>query len=152
MERVGRADSAGMCCQRIAIGPEGGAEENMKLTDLAKAISASILVGEDQPDLVIDRAFAADLLSDVLALTEEQTTLVTGMVNPQVMRVAEILNITAVVFVRGKMPPASLLEYAAQLNIPILATKKTMFETCGLMHANGIRPCQSRSASEMSAC
>jgi hypothetical protein len=121
----------------------------MKLNDLTKVINASILVGEDQPDLVIDRAFAADLLSDVLALTEEQTTLVTGMINPQVMRVAEILNVTAVIFVRGKVPPLSLMKYATRLNIPLLTTKKTMFETCGLMYANGIRACRSRSACEM---
>jgi hypothetical protein len=124
----------------------------MKLNELAAVIGGSILVGEDQPDLVIDRAFAADLLSDVLALTEEQTTLVTGMINPQVMRVAEILNVTAVIFVRGKIPPPSLVEYAVKLSIPLIATKKTMFETCGLMYANGVRACRSRSVCEMSDC
>ncbi|MBU1050460.1 hypothetical protein KKG90_10620 [Candidatus Bipolaricaulota bacterium] len=122
----------------------------MKLCDLAELIAGSILVGEDQPDLVIDRAFAADLLSDVLALTEEQTTLITGMVNPQVMRVAEILNVIAVIFVRGKVPPASLVEYANRLNIPLVTTKKTMFETCGLMYAHGVRACRSRSTCQMS--
>jgi len=121
----------------------------MKLRKLAAEIQGTILVGADQQDLVIDRAFAADLLSDVLALTEEQTTLVTGMVNPQVMRVAEILNITAVIFVRGKIPPPTLTEYAVKLGIPLVATKKTMFETCGLMYANGVRACRSRSVSEM---
>jgi hypothetical protein len=121
----------------------------MKLTELAAVIDGSILVGKYQPDLVIDRAFAADLLSDVLALTEEQTTLVTGMINPQVMRVAEILNVTAVIFVCGKTPPTSLVDYAVKLNIPLVSTKKTMFETCGLMYANGIRACRSRSVCEM---
>lgn len=122
----------------------------MKLNELAAAINGSILVGEDQPDLVIDRAFAADLLSDVLALTEEQTTLVTGMINLQVMRVAEILNIVAIILVRGKVLPPTLVEYAAKSNIPLVATEKTMFETCGLMYANGVRACRIRSASEMS--
>ncbi len=122
----------------------------MKLCDLTNVIDGTILVGGDQPDLVIDRAFAADLLSDVLALTEEQTTLVTGMINPQVMRVAEILNVTAIIFVRGKIPPQSLLEYAVKLDIPLIATKKTMFETCGLMYSHGVRACRSRSVCELS--
>jgi hypothetical protein len=121
----------------------------MKLHELAAVIGGSILVGEDQPDLVIDRAFAADLLSDVLALTEEQTTLVTSMINPQVMRVAEILNVTAVIFVGGKIPPPSLVEYAVKLSIPLVATNKTTFETCGLMYAHGIRSCLSRPVSDM---
>ena len=124
----------------------------MKFKDLAAAINGAILVGEDQPDLTIDRAFAADLLSDVLALTEERTTLITGMINPQVLRVAEILNVTAVIFVRGKIPPRLLVDHAIELNIPIVVTKKTMFETCGLMYAHGVRPCRSRTVSEMSEC
>lgn len=122
----------------------------MKFKDLAAAINGAVLVGEDQPDLTIDRAFAADLLSDVLALTEEKTTLITGMINPQVLRVAEILNVTAVIFVRGKIPPRQLVDHAIELGIPIVVTKKTMFETCGLMYAHGVRPCRSRAVSEMS--
>jgi len=122
----------------------------MKLQDLARTIEGTILVQQEDADVRVDSAFAADLLSDVLALTEEQTTLVTGMINPQVMRVAEILNITAVIFVRGKTPPATLVEYATRLGIPLLLTKKTMFETCGLMYANGVRPCRSGSVCEMS--
>jgi len=121
----------------------------MKLQDVAKAIDGDILVGQDQLDLMVDRAFAADLLSDVLALTEERTALVTGMTNPQVMRVAEILNIIAVIFVRGKTPPDSLLEYARRLHIPVVTTRKTMFETCGLMYAGGARACRSKAVSDM---
>lgn len=119
----------------------------MRLRDLAEVIDGTIVVGQDQPDVLIDRAFAADLLSDVLALTEEQTALVTGMTNPQVMRVAEILNVLAVILVRGKQPPPKLVEYAKQLQIPLVTTRRTMFETCGLMYANGVRPCRTRNLS-----
>ncbi len=120
----------------------------MRLRDLAAVIDGTVVVGQDEPDLLIDRAFAADLLSDVLALTEEQTALVTGMTNPQVMRVAEILNVMAVILVRGKQPPAKLIEYARQLQIPLVTTKRTMFETCGLMYANGVRACRTKSLSD----
>jgi hypothetical protein len=120
----------------------------MKLTDLSLTIDGVILVGAKDGELEIDRAYAADLLSDVLALTDESTTLVTGTISLQVMRVAEILGITAVIFVRGKRPPRPLIEYAERLGIPLVVTKKTMFETCGLMYANGVRPCKNRPVSE----
>lgn len=119
----------------------------MRLRDLAEVIGGTIVVGQDQPDVLIDRAFAADLLSDVLALTEEQTALITGMTNPQVMRVAEILNVLAVILVRGKQPPPKLVEYAKQLQIPLVTTRRTMFETCGLMYANGVRACRTKTLS-----
>jgi len=122
----------------------------MTLEDLAKAIEGAILVHGNRPDTQVERAFAADLLSDVLSLAcnDERTTLVTGMVNPQVMRVAEILSIAAVIIVRGKVPPQSMVEYAEDLGIPLLTTRKTLFETCGLMFASGVAPCRAMSASE----
>ena len=124
----------------------------MNLRELATAIDGTILVETNSPDVVIDRAFAADLLSDVLSMTEERTTLVTGMVNPQVMRVAEILNVTALIVVRGKVPPQSMLDYAARLSIPVVTTKRTMFETCGLMYARGVRACKTKPILPRGAC
>lgn len=123
----------------------------MKLAELAGLIDGKILEGADQGDLEIDRAYAADLLSDVLALTDERTALVTGTVSPQVIRVAEILSVTTIIFVRGNCPQEKVLEYARKLRVPIVATKKTMFETCGLMYANGVRSCRNRSANELTA-
>jgi len=125
----------------------------MKLNDLATAIGGKVLAGEDRPDVEIDYAFA-DLLSDVLSLAEEEdrTTLVTGMINPQVMRVAEILGIAAVIVVRGKLPPASMVEYAEELGIPLLTTCKTMFETCGVMYADGVRPSRTKPVHETRDC
>jgi len=123
----------------------------MKLKALTELIDGEILEGSQFEDLEIDRAYAADLLSDVLALTDERTTLVTGTISPQVIRVADILNVTSIIFVRGKCPPDALLRYAEKLGIPIVATKRTMFETCGLMYANGVRPCKSRPMPNRSA-
>ena len=112
----------------------------MRLSDLSKAIEGTILVSPEE-DVEIDCAYCADLLSDVLALTEGRTTLITGLVNPQVIRVAEILNVVAVVFVRGKRPAKSAIDYAQELGIPIVTTEKTMFETCGLMFSYGVEGC-----------
>jgi len=116
----------------------------MKLAELAELLEGFVLVGHNMGDLEIDRAYAADLLSDVLALTDESTTLVTGLINPQVMRVADILNVVAVVFVRGKRPSDAMIDHAQRAGIPVVVTRKTMFETCGQMYENGVRPCRNR--------
>lgn len=121
----------------------------MQMRDVAQLVEAEVLAGTGRGDLVIDRAYAVDLLSDVLALTDERTTLITGNVSPQVIRVAEILNIIAIVFVRGKRPTAAMIARAEELRIPMLATKKTMFETSGLLYANGVRPCKNRPVESM---
>jgi predicted transcriptional regulator len=116
----------------------------MRLDEVAKLIEGELPEGAAMVETEIDRAYAADLLSDVLALTDERTTLITGTVSPQVIRVADILNVIAIIFVRGKRPPQAIINYAKRLGIPIVFTKKTMFETCGLLYANGVRPCKNR--------
>ena len=115
----------------------------MRLPELLKLTEGRLLV-DAKEDVFMDRAYAADLLSDVLALTDEQTTLITGTTSPQVIRVAEILNIVAIIFVRGKQPSDAVLEYALRLGIPIITTKKAMLEICGLMYENGVKPCKDR--------
>ncbi|MEW5825629.1 MAG: hypothetical protein AB1778_02255 [Candidatus Bipolaricaulota bacterium] len=116
----------------------------MQMRDVAPLVEAEVLACAGRGDLMLDRAYAVDLLSDFLALTDERTTLITGNVSPQVIRVAEILNVIAVIFVRGKRPAPGTVARAEQLGIPLLATKKTMFETCGLLYAHGVRPCKNR--------
>ena len=112
----------------------------MKLHELEEVIDGDVLVSPEK-DIEIDCAYCADLLSDVLALTKGKTTLITGLINPQVVRVAEILNIVAVIFVRGKRPAKPIIKYAQERGIPIVATEMTMFETCGLMFAHGVKGC-----------
>jgi len=118
----------------------------MKFGDVMILLQAESLLKADASDTLIDHAYAADLLSDVLALTEERTTLITGTISPQVIRVAEILNVIAIIFVRGKRPSQEIIDYAQRLEIPMLTTRKTMFETCGLLYANSVRACKNRSA------
>ena len=83
----------------------------------------------------------ADLMSDVLAFTHEGTLLMTGLTNPQVVRTAEMAGITAIVFVRGKVPPPETVTLAEEKGIPLLASKYTMFETCGRLYKAGLPGC-----------
>jgi len=111
----------------------------MLIKDLVKKIDGELIAGEAAADM-----------SDVLALTEGDTLLITGTVSLQVMRVAEILGITGIIFIRGKIPSEDVMNVAKKrLSIPIIVTKKTMFEVSGILYSNGIRPCTNRPATEV---
>lgn len=113
----------------------------MKLRDIAELLDAQFITGEDQADREVTSAFAADLLSDVLAMVKDEgVLLITGMTTPQVVRVAEVMNMGAVLFVRGKLPTASTVAYACGTGIPLLATRRNMFETCGDLYQEGLDP------------
>jgi predicted transcriptional regulator len=110
----------------------------MKLKDLIRAVDARVIVGDDKLDVEIHRAFAADLMSDVLAFATEGSLLLTGLTNAQVIRTAEMVDIAAILFVRGKSPQPDAIELARSSGIPLLTTQYILFETCGRLYQRGI--------------
>ena len=85
--------------------------------------------------------FASDLMSDVLAMVtedSEETVLITGLVNPQTLRTAEMLDISLVVLVRNKILTEDLIDQAQDHGIQLMTTKFSMYEACGLLYSKGI--------------
>lgn len=114
----------------------------MKLKEIANLLEAEILVGdEDLLNIEISTACGADLMSDVLAFTKEKTMLLTGLTKTQVIRTAEMMDLNAVVFVRGKRPEPNTIRLAKERGIPLLLTELPLFETCGLLFEKGVKGC-----------
>ena len=87
---------------------------------------------------------AADLMSDVLAFARPDSVLLTGLIHPQVVRTAEMAGILAIAFVRDKQPPPETVALAEEIGIPLLSTRYTMYEACGLLYHAGLEgpgPC-----------
>lgn len=74
----------------------------MKLADVERLLKAEVLVAPVDASVEITAAGAADLISDVLAFVKERTLLLTGLTNPQVVTAADLVDLTGIVFVRGK--------------------------------------------------
>ncbi|MGI5917696.1 MAG: DRTGG domain-containing protein [Anaerolineae bacterium] len=113
----------------------------MRLRDVLAIIDGKAISQGIDIDLEVEMACGADLMSDVLAFTHAGTLLMTGLTNPQVIRTADMAGIKAVVFVRGKYPPPETISLAEQKNIPLLASRYTMYETCGRLFQAGLPGC-----------
>jgi len=113
----------------------------LKLQEVQEILEADVIVGEEKLDMEIKTAFGADLMSDVLALAKAGSLLLTGLTNTQVIRIANVLDIAAIILVRGKKPSAEAIALAKELHIPILATKFILFETAGRLYSKGIVGC-----------
>ena len=114
----------------------------LTLADVAQILEAKIVCCHDDLEKIdILAACGADLLSDVLAFTKERTLLLTGMTNMQVIRTVEIGDLSAIVFVRGKIPREDIVEAAQEHKIPILSTEYTMYEACGKLYGKGLPAC-----------
>ncbi|PKN51941.1 MAG: hypothetical protein CVU55_09325 [Deltaproteobacteria bacterium HGW-Deltaproteobacteria-13] len=113
----------------------------MKLSEIKEILNADVIVGEDKLDIEVKTAFGADLMSDVLAFAKAGSLLLTGLTNTQVVRIANVLDIAAIILVRGKKPPVETISMARNLQIPILTTKYILFETAGRLYSKGIVGC-----------
>ena len=113
----------------------------MKLREVQEILKADVIVGKEKLDMEVKTAFGADLMSDVLAFAKAGSLLLTGLTNTQVIRIANVLDIAAIILVRGKKPTAETIDRAKELQIPILTTKYILFETAGRLYAKGIVGC-----------
>ena len=110
---------------------------NTKLEDLKNILDAKVMWSEGLSFIEIKSVSASDLMSDVLAFVNEGSLLLTGLVNQQVVRTAEMAGIMAICFVRGKIPPEETVMLAKEKNIPLLATEFSMYKTCGRLYKRG---------------
>lgn len=113
----------------------------MKLLEVAVHLEAQILTPKLDYSRQVYWAYGADLLSDVLAYTRPETLLLTGLINTQVVRTAELADLGGIVVVRGKTVQPALVELAAKCNIPLMQTTMTMFESCGRLYGAGLSAC-----------
>jgi predicted transcriptional regulator len=111
----------------------------MTLAEVKKILDADLIVGDDKMHTEVKTGFAADLMSDVLAYVKEGSILLTGLTNPLVIRTADTLDLSAIVFVRGKRPAPDAIKLAEEKKIPLLATRYIMFESCGRLYAAGMK-------------
>ncbi len=111
----------------------------MKIYEIKEILNAEVICGEEFMDRDVFTACGSDMMSDVLAYVKEQAVLLSGLVNPQVVRTAEMMDMHCIVFVRGKQPDESIVELARDRDIVLMTTKETMFASCGMLYEKGLR-------------
>ncbi|MFA5561291.1 MAG: DRTGG domain-containing protein [Eubacteriales bacterium] len=110
----------------------------MKIQEVAAALQAEVLSCHDKLICEVHAACGSDMMSDVLAFVKDQAVLLTGLINSQVIRTAEMMDIHCIVFVRNKVPTDDMIALAADREIVLMTTKKHMFESCGILYQSGL--------------
>ena len=111
----------------------------MKISEIKSILKAELICGEEFLENEVFTACGSDMMSDVLAYVKEQAVLLSGLVNPQVVRTAEMMDMNCIVFVRGKQPDADIIDLAKVREIVLLRTDYEMFTSCGLLYKNGLK-------------
>ena len=111
----------------------------MTVNEIRSILEARYIIGSEWKDREIHTACGSDMMSDVLAFMKDQSVLLTGLCNMQVIRTCEMMDIICVVFVRGKLPDEAMIQMAKEKEIVLLTTGHRMFSACGLLYEKGLR-------------
>lgn len=111
----------------------------MKINEIVRYTSAKISAGNLTDDKNIERAFSSDLMSDVLTLDEENILLISGLANVQLIRTAEMADISVVLLARDKKATPEMVELANENGLLILETPFSIYKASGVLYANGLK-------------
>ena len=111
----------------------------MKLSEIRDLLRCRVLVGEDDLSTDVQEVVASDGMSEILAFAKSKELMVTGLINIQSIRTADIAGVSAVLYCRGKCPDRRVIEFAKQKRIPVLVTDMVMFDICGVLYGKGLK-------------
>ena len=110
----------------------------MKISTMKELLGANVVCCEENIGKHVYSACGSDMMSDVLAFVKDQAVLLTGLVNSQVIRTAEMMYMVCIVLVRSKLPTQEMIELARESGIVLLTTDKRMYDACGILYTNGL--------------
>ena len=113
----------------------------MTLEEVKEILNAEVITGFNNLEMEVKMGCGCDLMSDVLAFIKSDSLLLTGLTNIQVIRTAEMADIVAICFIRGKKPDEETIRLAKSKGLPLLVTQLPLFESCGQLYKKGLIGC-----------
>lgn len=110
----------------------------MKISEIKDLLQAELLCGEEFIENDVFSACCSDMMSDVLAYVKDQGVLLTGLVNSQVVRTANMMDMVCIVFVRNKMPSQEIIDLAKESGIVVMTSSLRAYEACGILYDAGL--------------
>ena len=110
----------------------------MKICEIKECLNAELLCGEESLDHEVYSACCSDMMSDVLAYVKDQGVLLTGLLNSQVIRTANMMDMVCIVFVRDKAPSEDMIELAQECGIVVMSTALRAYDACGILYSKGL--------------
>jgi len=114
---------------------------SLRFEKLLLILEAEVIINGDLLPDQICTVFGSDLMSDILSHSKPNSLLLTGLLNPQTIRTAEMVEIAAICFIHDKYPHKETIDLAKKNELPLMKTRFSMFEACGKLFAAGLTDC-----------
>lgn len=112
-----------------------GKEVEMKVSELVEKLDLTIFSGNAGLENEIGGGYVSDLLSDVMGFAKEKQVWITLQTHQNVMAIASLKDLAAVILVKGFLPDEETLKHSHEEGIPLLGTYMETFEIAGKLFA-----------------
>ena len=109
-------------------------ENKMKLAEIIQELGLEVYHGGSKLDNDVNGAYVSDLLSDVMGHAREGQIWITLQAHLNVVAIASLKELAAIVFVKGIQPGPGVLDKAREEDIPLLGSSDNTFETAGSLY------------------
>lgn len=106
----------------------------MTVKEMIDALSLRVFAGDQGLDNTIEGGYTSDLLSDVMGHADANRVWITLQTHKNIMAIASLKELAAIVLVKGFVPDEDTLAAAKQEGIPLLGTSMETFETSGALY------------------
>lgn len=103
----------------------------MEVKDIIKPLGLKLFTGDNGLGREVSGGYTCDLLSDVMGHSRAGQVWITLQTHKNVVAVASLRDLAAVIVVNGLTPNADMLEQAVEENIPVLGTEEGAFDISG---------------------
>lgn len=111
----------------------------MNLNEMIDTYGLTVFAPPVDPAVKVAFGYASDLLSDVIANAGKDCVWVTMQTHTNILAVASLKDVGAIVIVSDHKPADDTIATAKQKGICVLGTGMPAFEICGKLYADGIR-------------
>ena len=106
----------------------------MKVSELVEKFNLKVFSGESGLENEIAGGYVSDLLSDVMGHARENQVWITLQTHRNVMAIASLKDLAAVILVKGFEPDEDTLEHSNEEGVPVLGTTLETFEMAGNLY------------------
>ena len=110
----------------------------MNVAEAAKKIDGTLVAANSAAERKIQGGYASDLLSDVMGNSHEGDVWITLQKHVNVVAVAQLNGLAAIVLVNGRKPEPDTVAKAEEMGIPIVSTPLQAFEAIGILYSSGV--------------
>ncbi len=110
----------------------------MKLSQIVEKFNLKVVCNAINLDVEVNNGYVSDLLSDVLANSEENDLWITLQIHHNIVAIASMKGLSGIVIINGREPEEETVKKAQEKGVAIMVSQMTAFELSGRLYALGL--------------